>query len=91
MSLLSHGQKCRKGDEVAAMVIDWHLLKKGWKQRRLIILDNAGCPRWLARLRCPTAKCWGDLLIALCEARRIYPEAEMKRKEEDARRQPNLL
>ena len=34
----------------------------GWKRRSRMLLDNAGCPLWLQRLRCPDIKGRGTFL-----------------------------
>ena len=33
----------------------------GWRRRSAMLLDEAGCPGWLIRWRCPVPQAWGDL------------------------------
>jgi len=33
----------------------------GWKRRSAMLLNEAGCPRWLIRWRCPVPVGWSDL------------------------------
>lgn len=40
----------------------------GWKRRSRLLLDYAGCPMWLARLRCPVPDGWGRALQIVCVA-----------------------
>jgi hypothetical protein len=35
------------------MRIDWPLFRLGWRRRSRMIMDTAGAPLWLTRLRCP--------------------------------------
>ena len=37
----------------------------GWRRRSALILDGAGCPMWLTRLRCPVRRGWGTVLDKL--------------------------
>lgn len=37
------------------------LFIKGWRQRNVSLLDDAGCPHWLIRRRCGVI-IWGDIL-----------------------------
>lgn len=56
----------------------------GWRRRSLMILDNAGCPRWLAKLRCPALPAWGLLLNTLTE-HGISTEDDIERRVEERR------
>lgn len=47
----------------------WQLFRLGWFRRSAMILDEAGCPLWLIRLRCPVHKGWGILLDAILKQR----------------------
>jgi hypothetical protein len=38
------------------------LFREGWRKRSAMILDAAGCPLWLIKLRCPTIRGWGSVL-----------------------------
>ena len=48
------------GDRVKLFIL-------GWRRRSAMILDNAGCPMWLVRLRCPLRPGWGKMLDELAE------------------------
>lgn len=37
----------------------------GWRRRSAMILDYAGAPVWLVRLRCRPPRNWGTLLYQL--------------------------
>ena len=37
----------------------------GWRQRSAMLLDEAGCPEWLIRWRCPVPISWGDAMVLL--------------------------
>lgn len=46
---------------------DLDLFVEGWRRQSLMMLDAAGCPLWIAKLRCPTIKNWGSVLIKLTD------------------------
>jgi len=52
------------------MRIDWPLFRLGWQRRSRQLMDNAGSPLWLTRMRCPTARGWGRLVHMLDRSRR---------------------
>lgn len=39
----------------------------GWRRRSALLLDNAGCPLWLTRRRCPPLQGWGRLLSEMAD------------------------
>ena len=52
----------------------------GWRRRSAMMLDAAGCPYWLVKLRCPIMKGWGTMLrelAALAEGWRPETEEEL--------------
>ena len=52
--------------------MNWRrVFRLGWRRRSAMILDNAGCPGWLIRWRCPVPRGWGRALEEL--VRRIDP------------------
>jgi hypothetical protein len=50
--------------------VNWKLFALGWRRRSAMILDNAGCPPWLVKLRCPVLPGWGRELRLTC--RRVF-------------------
>lgn len=51
--------------------IDTELFLEGWERRSAAMLDLAGCPTWLVKLRCPAMPGWGHVLDALERMARI--------------------
>ena len=48
--------------EVKGEMIQLKTFVAGWRRRSAMLLDAAGCPRWLVRWRCPGLKGWGAFL-----------------------------
>jgi hypothetical protein len=44
------------------MIERLRLFLTGWRRQSALMLDAAGCPAWLIRLRCPTILAWGRIL-----------------------------
>lgn len=54
--------------------MDWQCFRAAYERKSLLILDNAGPPRWLLnyyRRRWKSSSGWGTLLFALAD--QMYP------------------
>ena len=55
--LLKHRERRRMN-----RIDQFRLFLEGWRRQSALLLDTAGCPVWLIRLRCPCVIAWGNIL-----------------------------